>query len=82
MPIFRTNKTFSATELADLLVKDGLSLDQKEIELLVCHAGESVNTEKRSNYLMKMRNKNFETRNVNAEAANRLSNRLQGETRN
>jgi hypothetical protein len=82
MPIFRTDKTFSATELADLLVKDGLSLEQKEIELLVCHAGESVNTEKRSNYLMKMRNKILETRNVNPDAATRLSNRVQGETRN
>jgi hypothetical protein len=82
MPIFRTDKTFSATDLADLLVKDGLSLDQKEIELLVCHAGESVNTEKRSNYLMKMRNKILETRNVNPDAASRLSNRVQSETRN
>lgn len=82
MPIFRTDKTFSATELADLLVKDGLSLDQKEIELLVCHAGESVNTEKRSNFLMKMRNKILETRTVNADAATRLSNRLQSETQN
>ena len=82
MPIFRTNKTFTATELADLLVKDGLSLEQKEIELLVCHAGESVNTEKRSNYLIKMRNKILQTRTVNADAASRLSNRLQAETRN
>lgn len=82
MPIFRTDKTFTPTELADLLVKDGLSLEQKEIELLVCHAGESVNTEKRSNYLMKMRNKIVETRKVNADAATRLSNRLQSETRN
>jgi hypothetical protein len=82
MPIFRTDKTFSATELADLLVKDGLSLEQKEIELLVCHAGESVNTEKRSNYLMEMRNKIVQTRTVNAEAANGLSKRLQTETRN
>ncbi len=82
MPIFRTNKTFTATELADLLVKDGLSLEQKEIELLVCHAGESVNTGKRSNYLMKMRNKILQTRTVNADAASQLSNRLQAETRN
>jgi hypothetical protein len=80
MPIFRTDKTFSATELADLLVKDGLSLEQKEIELLVCHAGESVNTTKRSQYLMTMRNKIVETRKVNTDTASQLSNRLQAET--
>ena len=81
MPIFRTDKTFSATELADLLVKDGLSLEQKEIELLVCHAGESVNTANRSQYLMAMRNKIVETRKINTDAASVLSNRLQAETK-
>jgi hypothetical protein len=80
MPIFRTDKTFSATELADLLVKDGLSLEQKEIELLVCHAGESVNTAKRSQSLMTMRNKIVETRKIDTDAASVLSKRLQAET--
>jgi hypothetical protein len=82
MPIFRTDKTFTATEVADLLVKDGLSLEQKEIELLVCHAGESVNTEKRSRYLMAMRNKIVETRKINTYAASVLSLRLNAETKN
>lgn len=80
MPIFRTNKTFTATELADLLVKDGLSLEQKEIELLVCHAGESVNTAERAQALMTMRNKIVETRKINTAEASLMSNRLQAET--
>ena len=82
MPVFRTDKTFTATEVADLLVKDGLSLEQKEIELLVCHAGESVNTAKRAKYLMTLRNKVVETRKIDTDAASVLSQRLQAEMKN
>jgi hypothetical protein len=82
MPIFRTNKTFSATELADLLVKDGLSLEQKEIELLVCHAGESVNSSERAGYLMRLRNKIDGLRSAGRTAeADTRSQRLQQEAR-
>lgn len=44
MPLF-TNKNgrWSATQVAKMLEGDGLPKDQRDIELLVCHAGQSVN---------------------------------------
>ncbi|MEL6330880.1 MAG: hypothetical protein AAFR38_14615 [Planctomycetota bacterium] len=45
MPVFTTEKgSWTAEQLAALLEADGLAKDQREIELLVCHAGESVNS--------------------------------------
>lgn len=47
MPLFsNSNGKWSATQLARMLEADGLPKDQREIELLVCHAGESVNDKK------------------------------------
>lgn len=44
MPLFSNkNGKWNATQLAALLAADKLPLDQRDIELLVCHAGESVN---------------------------------------
>lgn len=45
LPMFKTEAGYwNADQLADLLLRDGLSLKQRDIELLVCYAGESVNT--------------------------------------
>jgi hypothetical protein len=47
MPLFTCNKKhWNATELVDLLQTDGLPTTWRDIELLVCHAGESVNSVK------------------------------------
>lgn len=53
MPMFTTKAgRWTAAQLADLLVQDGLHKDQRDIELLVCHAGESVNTREGGTKLM------------------------------
>jgi hypothetical protein len=39
-----STQSWTADQLAELLLADGLSLEQRDIELLVCHAGHSVNT--------------------------------------
>lgn len=47
LPVFSTEAgKWSAEELADLIVKDGLKNTHRTIELLVCHAGASVTTKK------------------------------------
>lgn len=56
MPLFTTKAgTWTANQLVDLLVRDGLSHEQRDIELLVCHAGESVNTREGAAKLMNIR---------------------------
>lgn len=58
MPLFKTQSgSWTAKQLVDLLVSDGLPKDQRDIELLVCHAGESVNTIENAGELMKLRAK-------------------------
>lgn len=58
MPLFKTGGgTWTAQQLVDLLVADGLPKDQREIELLVCHAGESVNTVENADKLLKLHGK-------------------------
>jgi hypothetical protein len=45
MPLFTTEKgKWTARQLADMLEGDGLRKDHRDIELLVCHAGESVSS--------------------------------------
>jgi hypothetical protein len=62
MPLFLTHGSngrggghWSAQELADMLEADGLKRDHKDIELLVCHAGESVNTRANGAEMMRLR---------------------------
>jgi len=71
VPVFQTDKSWNAEQLADLLVSDGLNLKQGEIELLVCHAGESVNTVKKGAALMKIRDafKAAESKGLTSKAA-------------
>lgn len=53
MPVFKCNKKhWTATELVQLLMADGLPATWRDIELLVCHAGESVNSVKVGDKLM------------------------------
>lgn len=54
IPVFTCdNKEWSADSLADMLVAAGINPQIKQIEMLVCHAGESVNTiENASDLLM------------------------------
>jgi hypothetical protein len=53
MPVFACNKQrWTASELVKLLNADGLPTTWREIELLVCHAGESVNSVKIGGKLM------------------------------
>lgn len=55
MPRFVTKAgSWSAEQLAHLLVNDGLSRDHQHIELLVCNAGQSVNTRKGAAKLMEI----------------------------
>ncbi len=43
MPLFVTGAgSWTAAQLANLMVTDGLKLTHREIEMLVCHAGESI----------------------------------------
>jgi hypothetical protein len=45
MPFFTcANSKWTAKEITEMLVKDGLSTEIRDIELLVCHAGNSVNS--------------------------------------
>lgn len=45
LPLFSTTVgKWSADELADRMVSDGLKTTLREIEMLVCHAGESITT--------------------------------------
>lgn len=45
MPFFTcANTKWTAREITEMLVKDGLSTEIRDIELLVCHAGNSVNS--------------------------------------
>ncbi len=57
MPLFLTHGagSWSASELADMLAADGLKRDHKDIELLVCYAGESVNTRANGAEMMRLR---------------------------
>jgi hypothetical protein len=57
MPLFcNDNGTkWTASQIAGMLRDDGLSLEHREIELLVCNAGESVNTKSGSHAMMKLR---------------------------
>lgn len=58
MPVFTCNrKSWSADQLVELLKSDGLSTQWGEIELLVCHAGESVNSAQVGNQLLAIRQK-------------------------
>jgi len=53
MPRFTTSAgRWSAQELAALLAADGLPKTQRDIELLVCHAGESVNSKANAKKLL------------------------------
>jgi hypothetical protein len=45
MPLFCTKAgRWTAAQLADLMMTDGLKAGHREIEMLVCHAGESITT--------------------------------------
>ncbi len=56
MPVFSIMpKTWSANELVELLHSDGLPTTWREIELLVCYAGASVNTKKIGDELLGLR---------------------------
>ena len=57
MPLFVTHGggSWSASELAKMLAEDGLRKDHQDIELLVCHAGESVNTLANGTEMMRLR---------------------------
>jgi hypothetical protein len=47
LPLFSTSVgKWNAGELADRMMSDGLNKDHRDIEMLVCHAGESISTEK------------------------------------
>jgi len=53
MPIFRCNhQSWTANQLVKLLRNDDLPTDWRDIELLVCHAGESVNSAQVGNKLL------------------------------
>lgn len=55
MPLFVTKKgRWTAKQLADLVEADGLAKNHREIELLVCHAGESVSSAKAGNARLKI----------------------------
>lgn len=55
MPLFQnSNGKWSASQLALMLQADGLPKDQRDIELLVCHAGESVNDKVTGSKLLKI----------------------------
>jgi hypothetical protein len=61
LPLFVTKgfkQGWTANQLAEQLRLDGLSLEQRDIELLVCHAGESVNTGKGAAQLAALREQN------------------------
>jgi hypothetical protein len=61
IPVFMSNKrSFTAPKLAEMLELDGLAKDWREIELLVCHAGESVNSAKVGNQLLDLRGKSLQ----------------------
>lgn len=47
------NGKWTATQLANMLSGDGLPNNHREIELLVCHAGESVNNKKTGEKLLR-----------------------------
>ncbi len=57
MPVFCTKAggSWTAGKIAGMLRDDGLSLEHRDIELLVCHAGESVNTKSGASAMMKLR---------------------------
>jgi hypothetical protein len=61
MPVFSITdsegapRTWTATELVKLLYSDGLPTNWREIELLVCNAGLSVNTTEHSDQLLGLR---------------------------
>jgi hypothetical protein len=56
VPLFVTEKgSWSAAQIAEMLLKDGLSKEWRDIELLVCHAGESVNTKTAGDKLLAIR---------------------------
>jgi len=57
MPLFVTHAggSWSAWQLADMLAADGLERDHRDIELLVCHAGESVNKATNGAKMMRLR---------------------------
>jgi hypothetical protein len=55
MPFFSNgNGKWDATQLASMLEGDGLPKHQRDIELLVCHAGESVNNKSAATKLVKI----------------------------
>ena len=55
MPMFTNeNGKWSASQLALMLEADGLPKDQRDIELLVCHAGQSVNDKATASKLLKI----------------------------
>jgi hypothetical protein len=56
MPVFKCgDDRWTATQLVALLQSDLLPKDWRKIELLVCHAGESVNSRKIGNELLRLR---------------------------
>ena len=56
MPVFTVGGPpkgyWTAQELAEMLVKDGLTTELREIEMMVCHAGQSVNSKLRAAMLI------------------------------
>lgn len=69
-PLFKVGQdTWNSQKLAELLHSDGLPLDQREIELLVCHAGESVNTESHASKLMGVRRRWADSKEVGNQRA-------------
>ncbi len=58
LPVFMGNKQrYTPAQVADLLIADKLNKEHRDIELLVCSAGESLNTLKGHKVVMKYVNK-------------------------
>jgi hypothetical protein len=58
LPLFSTEGgKWTAAQVAQMLLDDGMNKDQRDIELLVCHAGESVNSIKGAEALSPIREK-------------------------
>ncbi len=75
MPLFKcNNKTWTATQLVQLLQSDGLSTAWRDIELLVCHAGESVNSVAVGNQLLEVFSKSKKFEKVPVFGAIKMSN--------
>ena len=61
MSVFKINKRhFTPKQFVDLLIKDKIRFDHKNFIMLVCHAGQSVNTKKSGNALWEIQQSNNE----------------------